>query len=91
MKRIISIFFSIAVLGGISFTVVNSIQKGIAARNAQLEKQKQLSTMDRRVIVGVTPATRMDLHRSFETSGTLQAKTQATVFSLAPGISRRSK
>lgn len=47
--------------------------------------------MDRRLIVGVTPAVRTDLNRSFETSGTLQARTQATVFSMAPGIIKALK
>jgi len=86
MKRILSILFSVVILGGLTFMVVQSIQKGIAEKKAQLEKQKQLSAMDRRLIVGVTPVARMDLDRSFSASGTLVAKTQATVFSMVPGI-----
>lgn len=91
IKRIFSVILAIAVLGGISFTVVRNIQRGIAEKKAQLEKQRQLSAMDRRLIVGVTPAVRTGLHRTFESSGTLQAKTQATVFSLAPGIIKALK
>jgi len=86
MKRILSIVFALVVLGGLSIMVVRSIQKGIAEKKAQLEKQKQLSAMDRRLIVGVTPVERMDLDRSFSASGTLVARTQATVFSMVPGI-----
>ncbi|MBU1412648.1 efflux RND transporter periplasmic adaptor subunit [Myxococcota bacterium] len=86
MKRILSIVFALVVLGGLSLMVVRSIQKGIAEKKAQLEKQKQLSAMDRRLIVGVTPVERMDLDRSFSASGTLVARTQATVFSMVPGI-----
>ncbi len=86
MKRILSIVFSVVILGGLAFMVVQSIQKGIAEKKAQLEKQKQLSAMDRRLIVGVTPVERVDLDRSFSASGTLLARTQATVFSMVPGI-----
>jgi len=86
LKRIISIVIAIVVLGGLSALVVRNIQKGIADKKAAMEKQRQLTAMDRRLIVGVTPVSRMDMDRSFSTSGSLVAKTQATVFSMVPGI-----
>ena len=85
-KRILSIIFALVVLGGLSFMVVRSIQKGIAEKKAQLEKQRQLSAMDRRLMVGVTPVERLDMDRSFSASGTLVARNQSTVFSMVPGI-----
>lgn len=86
LKRIVSILIAITVLGGLSVLVVRNIQKGIAEKKAALEKQRQIASLDRRIIVGVTPVTRADLDRSFQASGTLVAKTQATVFSMVPGV-----
>ena len=86
LKRIISILIAITVLGGLTVLVVRNIQKGIADKKAALEKQQQITTMDRRLIVGVTPVVRRDLDCAFAASGTLVAKTQATVFSMVPGV-----
>ncbi len=86
LKRVISILIAITVLGGLSVLVVRNIQKGIAEKKAALEKQRKIAAMDRRLIVGVSPVVRRDLDRAFSASGTLVAKTQATVFSMVPGI-----
>jgi RND family efflux transporter MFP subunit len=86
LKRIVSVLIAIIVLGGLSVLVVRNIQKGIAEKKAALEKQRKIASMDRRLIVGVTPVVRRDLDRAFSASGTLVAKTQATVFSMVPGI-----
>jgi len=86
LKRIVSVLIAIVVLGGLSVLVVRNIRKGIEDKKAALEKQRQIASLDRRIIVGVTPVTRADLDRSFSASGTLVARTQATVFSMVPGV-----
>ncbi|MBU1536779.1 efflux RND transporter periplasmic adaptor subunit [Myxococcota bacterium] len=86
VKRIVSIVISVIVLGGLGYMVYQNVQKGIEKKKQDLEKQRNLSSMDRRLIVGVTPARRSSIDRAITASGTLVAKTQATVFSLVPGI-----
>lgn len=91
VKRIVSIVLSIAILGGLGFMVYSNVQEGIEKKKKELEKQKKLKTMDRRLIVGVTPINRADVHRAVHTTGTLVADSQATVFSLVPGIIKSLK